>query len=90
MTMAGMGGMAPAAPAATPIAIVGDTVKPDKWTEYEDENGNKFYHNPSKPDDTTWEKPEDFDKQQNVGKPAPPDNSKKGPKYTTDRKGLWP
>eukprot|EP00903_Cladosiphon_okamuranus_P016569 g15286.t1 len=62
---------------AAPIAIVGDTVKEDKWTEYEDKDGNKYYHNPSKPDETTWDKPEDYDKQQNAGKPAPPKSPKK-------------
>ena len=70
-------------PAATTVAIVGDTVKPDKWTEYKDDKGTPYYHNPKKKE-TTWEKPKDFDKQKNAGKPPPPDKpkkEKKSPKY---------
>lgn len=75
-------------PAATTVAIVGDKVKPDTWTEWEDDDGKKFYHNPSKPDETTYDKPEDFVKQQNAGKPAPPTAPKpKAAKYATNRKG---
>lgn len=73
-------------PATTPttIAIVGDPVnkEDDKWSEYEDEDGTPFYHNPARPDETTWEKPQDFDKQKNEDEPPPPTKPKeKGPKY---------
>lgn len=68
--------------ADTSVAIIGDPVKKDKRIEYEDENGTPFYHNPAKPEETTSEKPQDFDKQRNAGEPAPPTKPKeKGPKY---------
>eukprot|EP00752_Nemacystus_decipiens_P003076 g2850.t1 len=78
----------PQAPAAarppastTTVAVVGDTVKPDKWTEYKDDKGTPYYHNPKKKE-TTWEKPEGFDAQKDAGKPAPPKKpKKKGMKY---------
>eukprot|EP00903_Cladosiphon_okamuranus_P016568 g15285.t1 len=85
-----MWGTVPAGRATRAIAVVGEPVKPDKWTEYEDKDGTKFYHNPSKPDETTWEKPEDYDKQENAGKPPPPTSPKKknnNAKYTTERRG---
>ena len=90
----GMAPMRPVCPQSSiPIAIVGDKVepeKPDKWTEYEAECGTKFYHNPAK-NETTWEKPEDFDKQKMAGQPAPPTEpkptTKQKCKYVTDRKG---
>lgn len=88
MAMTPMGTMPPATPPAYPaptntVAIVGDTVKEDKWSEYQDDCGTPFYHNPAKPaEETTWEKPEDFDKQKNAGEPAPPTKPKtKEPKY---------
>ncbi|CAM9580583.1 unnamed protein product [Scytosiphon promiscuus] len=71
----GMGSF-PQPPART-VAIVGEKVKPDKWTEYCDEKtGNKYYHNPGL-GKTQWDKPEDFDKQENAGKPKPPDDPPK-------------
>eukprot|EP00752_Nemacystus_decipiens_P003075 g2849.t1 len=99
MPMMGMWGMtsfcppsaAPTAgPSGGPIAIVGGPVKPDEWKEYEDDDGNKYYHNPRKPDETTWEKPDGFDEQQNAGNPPPPTEPKpKGPKYTPARSCGW-
>lgn len=85
--------MAPVAPACPPaahtVAIVGDTAKVDKWSEYtDDKTGHKYYHNPAKPNETTWDKPKDFDKQKMAGQPAPPDKAKlkkKKPKYTTGK-----
>lgn len=43
--------VAPVCPpaAATPIAIVGDRVKPDKWEEHTDKDGNKCVHRFSPP-----------------------------------------
>lgn len=78
-----MPSVAPAYPAATnSVAIVGDTVKEDKWSEYLDDDGTPFYHNPAKPEATTWEEPEAFGKQKNADEPVPPTKSKeKGPKY---------
>jgi len=87
-------GMAPMAPACPPaagslsFAIVGDKVQPDKWTEYKADCGTPFFHNPGK-NETTWEKPEDFDKQENAGNPPPPtepkpEKTKKG-KYESGR-----
>ena len=63
--------------AQTTIAIVGDSVKEeDEWSQYEDDDGTPFYHNPARPDETTWEKPQDFES------PPPPTKPKdKGPKY---------
>ena len=70
---------APTCPQSSiPIAIVGDKVepeKPDKWTEYEADCGTKYYHNPAK-NETTWKKPDDFDKQKKAGQPAPPTEAK--------------
>lgn len=92
MAMTPMGampmGVAPAVapacpPAAHSVTVVGDKVKPDEWTEYtDDDSGKKYYHNPAKKE-TTWEKPEDFDKMKNAGKPAPPSGKPKNdkPKY---------
>lgn len=91
MAMAPMGIMSMCMPLVAPayttatnntVAIVGDTVKEDKWSEYKDDHGTPFYHNPAKPEETTWEKPKDFDKEKNAGEPPPPTKPKtKGPKY---------
>lgn len=70
--MAPTGSFSPSS--AGTVARVGDKVKVDKWTEFGEwtEFGVKYYHNPAKPNETAWEKPEDFDKQKNAGKPAAP------------------
>lgn len=77
------------APGGT-VVIVGDECQEDKWTEYTDKDGNVYYHNPARPKETTWDKPEDFDNQKNEGKPVPPTTKppKKKKKYDSDRKGL--
>lgn len=81
-------GMVPGAPvyqpAAATVAIVGDEVKVDVWSEYiDDDTGDKYYHNPAKPEKTTWEKPEGFDTKANAGDPARPTKPKeRQPKYT--------
>lgn len=78
--VAGMGSIVPAGgawvvPAVGPsmgaVAIVRGKCKEDKWTEYTDDNGRKYYHNPAK-GETTWKKPKDFDKRKKEGKPPPP------------------
>eukprot|EP00752_Nemacystus_decipiens_P006879 g6180.t1 len=78
-------------PSLDTIVIVGDKVKVDKWTEYTDAEGNKYYHNPTK-GPSTWDKPKDFDKMKNAGNPPPPTKPKanKGGKwkYYSARKGL--
>ena len=43
----------------TRVEVIGDPVKPDKWTEYIDDNETKYYHNPAK-QVTTWETPKEF------------------------------
>lgn len=76
-------------PSLDTIVIVGDKVKVDKWTEYTDAKGNKYYHNPTK-GASTWDKPKDFDKKKNAGNPPPPTKPKKKKKkgkYHSDRKG---
>lgn len=67
------------------VTIVGGKCKEDKWSEYTDDNGRKYYHNPAK-NETTWKKPKDFDKKKKEGKPPPPPDTekkekKKSPKY---------
>ncbi|CAM9580790.1 unnamed protein product [Scytosiphon promiscuus] len=72
----------PMQPFPRTVVIVKEKVKPDKWTKYCDKKtGKEYYHNPGK-GKTQWEKPEDFDKQENAGKPKPPDDppKKKKPK----------
>lgn len=94
MGTAPMGSFCP--PSAGTVAIVGDPIKVDEWSEYTDDaTGDMYYYNPAKPDETTWEKPKDFDKKKNAGKPAPPKKpeekkqpqQKKKGKYESDRKG---
>ncbi|CAM9964282.1 unnamed protein product [Ectocarpus sp. 12 AP-2014] len=74
------------------VVIVGGKCKEDKWSEYTDGNGKKYYHNPFK-NETTWDKPKDFDEENNEGKPAPPADpekkEEKKPKYIVKR-GWWP
>eukprot|EP00903_Cladosiphon_okamuranus_P011907 g11183.t1 len=78
-------------PSTQTIVIVGDNVKEDKWKEYTDKDGNKYYHNPTK-GPSTWDKPKDFDEKQRAGNPKPPEKpkpkKKKKGKYDSDRKGL--
>lgn len=71
-------------PSAGTVAIVGDKVKVDKWSEYTNVDGNKFYHSPAKPNETTWDKPQEFVTEENASNSAAPTKpKKKKPKYHT-------
>ncbi len=74
--------------------IVGDKIKVlvDKWSEYKDDDGDTYYHNPTKNDGKSqWKKPEGYDKMKKKGQPDPPSEKppakKKQDKYGSHRKG---
>lgn len=71
--------------------MVGEVLEEDKWIRYCHEESGKYYYHNKRSGETTWEKPEGFDKQENDGKPPPPpepkkEEKKKG-KYDSDRTG---
>ncbi|CAM9580514.1 unnamed protein product [Scytosiphon promiscuus] len=63
-------------PAGGTVPVVGEPEEEDKWVRYcDEESGNYYYHNKRK-GETTWDKPEEFDKQEKDGKPPPPETEK--------------
>lgn len=75
------------------IVIVGDKCPVDKWSEYKDDAGDTYFHNPAKNGGKSqWKKPDGYDEMKKKGQPAPPSSKppakkEKQCKYRTDRKG---
>lgn len=72
--------------------VVGEKAPIDEWSEYKDDDGDTYYHNPAQNGGKSqWEKPEGYDEKKKKGQPAPPSGDppakEEKDKYGSHRKG---